>query len=118
MRSLYHIYCFRHPTRRNAVGLSSSVPSPDPDKRLRMVVLGAPNVGKTQLVARFLGRQFSEMYLPTTEEFHRTKYMIRGRSYQLDILDTSGHTMSPIMQNLTLLTGIGPTAVAYYELIG
>lgn len=95
----------KHPTRRNAVGLTTSMPSPDPEKRLRMVVLGASGVGKTQLVARFLGRPFTALYLPTAEEFHRTKYMIRGRSYQLDILDTSGQTMNPLMQNLTLLTG-------------
>lgn len=90
-------------TRRNAVGMTSC--ATPPEKRLRMVVLGASGVGKTQLVSRFLDRPFTPTYLPTAEEFHRTKYIINGRTYQLDILDTAGHILSPVMQNLTILTG-------------
>ncbi|XP_039254720.1 uncharacterized protein LOC120331663 [Styela clava] len=93
----------KHSLRRNALGVTPSLPSPE--KRLRMVVLGASGVGKSQLVSRFLGRPFTGAYLPTAEDFYRTKYIISGRTYQLDILDTAGHVLSPVMHNLTLLTG-------------
>lgn len=54
---------------------------------------------------RFLGRPFTEFYIPTIEEFHRLKYIVAGHTYQLDVLDTPGQTLNPTMQNLTLLTG-------------
>lgn len=62
-------------------------------------------MGKTQLVSRFLGRPFTDSYIPTIEDFHRLKYIINGHTYQLDVLDTSGQTLNPTVQNLTLLTG-------------
>ncbi|CAH2091389.1 unnamed protein product [Euphydryas editha] len=62
-------------------------------------------VGKTSLVARFLGTKFEESYTPTIEDFHRKLYRIRGEIYQLDLLDTSGNHPFPAMRRLSFLTG-------------
>jgi RAS, dexamethasone-induced Ras-related protein 1 len=62
-------------------------------------------VGKTSLVARFLGGKFEESYTPTIEDFHRKLYRIRNEVYQLDILDTSGNHPFPAMRRLSFLTG-------------
>lgn len=68
-------------------------------------VLGSARVGKTCLVARFLGGKFQDSYTPTIEDFHRKLYRIRGEIYQLDILDTSGNHPFPAMRRLSFLTG-------------
>ena len=62
-------------------------------------------VGKTSLVARFLGTKFEDSYTPTIEDFHRKLYRIRGEVYQLDLLDTSGNHPFPAMRRLSFLTG-------------
>ena len=71
----------------------------------RLVLLGSARVGKTSLVARFLGNHFSDAYTPTIEDFHRKFYRIRGDTYRLDILDTSGNDPFPAMRRLSLMTG-------------
>ncbi|XP_046808060.1 GTP-binding protein Rhes [Lucilia cuprina] len=71
----------------------------------RLVILGSSRVGKSSIVARFLGNRFDEAYTPTIEDFHRKLYRIRNEVYQLDILDTSGHHPFPAMRRLSFLTG-------------
>jgi len=71
----------------------------------RLVLLGSSKVGKTALVTRFLDNRFDEKYTPTIENFHRKIYNIRGESYRLDLLDTSGNNPFPAMRRLSLMTG-------------
>nr|NP_001025373.1 GTP-binding protein Rhes [Danio rerio]AAH97177.1 Zgc:114118 [Danio rerio] len=77
-----------------------------PSHYRRVVVLGAPRVGKTALIRRFLGEEvFEEHYEPTSEDFHSKLYHIRGERYQLDILDASKERDFPAKRRLTILTG-------------
>ncbi|XP_073689738.1 GTP-binding protein Rhes [Garra rufa] len=76
-----------------------------PSHYRRIVVLGAPRVGKTAIIRRFLGDGFEEQYEPTTEDFHSKLYHIRGERYQLDILDASKERDFPAKRRLTILTG-------------
>ncbi|KAG7262655.1 hypothetical protein CRUP_001495 [Coryphaenoides rupestris] len=71
----------------------------------RVVVLGAPKVGKTNLVRRFLGEGFEERYVATSEDFHRKMYHIRGKPYLLDILDAAREREFPAKRRLSILTG-------------
>jgi len=71
----------------------------------RLVLLGSSKVGKTALVTRFLDNRFDDKYTPTIENFHRKIYNIRGESYRLDLLDTSGNNPFPAMRRLSLMTG-------------
>ncbi|KAL0993551.1 hypothetical protein UPYG_G00109580 [Umbra pygmaea] len=71
----------------------------------RIVVLGAPRVGKTNLLRRFLRDSFEEQYEPTTEDFHRKLYQIRGETYQIDILDAARERSFPARRRLSILTG-------------
>ncbi|KAM4598260.1 GTP-binding protein Rhes [Polymixia lowei] len=71
----------------------------------RIVVLGAPKAGKTNILQRFLGDDFEERYEPTTEDFHRKLYHIRGDAYQIDILDAAGERNFPAKRRLSILTG-------------
>ncbi|KAI5085152.1 GTP-binding protein Rhes, partial [Silurus meridionalis] len=78
---------------------------PKPQNCRRMVVLGAPRVGKTAILKRFLRDGFDEQYEPTREDFHRKVYSIRGETYQVDILDASGERDFPAKRRLSILTG-------------
>lgn len=72
----------------------------------RVVVLGAPKVGKTNIVRRFLHDEFDEKYKPTAEDFIRKLYHIRGETYQIDILDAAGERDFPAKRRLSILTGM------------
>lgn len=71
----------------------------------RLVLVGSSKVGKTSIVSRFLDNRYDDKYTPTIENFHRKVYRIRGESYRLDILDTSGNDPFPAMRRLSLMTG-------------
>ncbi|KAM7371740.1 hypothetical protein PAMP_008950 [Pampus punctatissimus] len=71
----------------------------------RIVVLGAPKVGKTNMLQRFLGEDFQEQYEPTSEDFHRKLFHIGGEAYQIDLLDAAGERDFPAKRRLSILTG-------------
>lgn len=79
----------------------------------RLVVLGAPKVGKTNILRQFLGREFQEQYEPTVEDFHRKLFHIGGEVYQIDLLDAASERDFPAKRRLSILTGesVGITAV-------
>ncbi|KAK7161061.1 hypothetical protein R3I94_003900 [Phoxinus phoxinus] len=79
--------------------------SAKPQNCRRVVVLGAPRVGKTSILRRFLRDGFEERYEPTGEDFHRKLFHIRGETYQIDILDASGERSFPAKRRLSILTG-------------
>ena len=58
--------------------------------RCRIVILGAPAVGKSAMLNRYLHGRFDHRYNPTMEEFHHVDITTRGRPMSLDIVDTSG----------------------------
>ena len=71
----------------------------------RIVVLGAPKVGKTNILHRFLGQDFEEDYEPTSEDFHRKLFHIGGEAYQVDLLDAASERDFPAKRRLSILTG-------------
>uniref|UniRef100_A0A672IRX0 RASD family member 2 n=1 Tax=Salarias fasciatus TaxID=181472 RepID=A0A672IRX0_SALFA len=71
----------------------------------RIVVLGAPRVGKTNILRRFLGKEFEEDYEPTTEDFHRKLFHVGGETFQIDLLDAASERDFPAKRRLTILTG-------------
>lgn len=76
-----------------------------PPPHLLRLIRRSARVGKTSLVARFLGGKFEDSYTPTIEDFHRKLYRIRSEIHQLDIVDTSGNHPFPAMRRLSFLTG-------------
>lgn len=79
--------------------------STKPQNCRRIVVLGAPRVGKTSILRRYLRDGFVEEYSPTSEDFLRKLFRIRGESYQIDILDASRERDFPAKRRLSILTG-------------
>lgn len=79
--------------------------STKPQNCKRIVVLGAPRVGKSSIVRRYLRDGFAEEYNPTSEDFLRKLFRIRGETYQIDILDASRERDFPAKRRLSILTG-------------
>lgn len=73
--------------------------------RRRIVVLGAPRVGKTNILRRFLGAEYEERYEPTVEDFYRKLFCIGGEEYQVDLLDAARERDFPAKRRLSVLTG-------------
>ncbi|XP_061556991.1 GTP-binding protein Rhes [Phycodurus eques] len=71
----------------------------------RIVVLGAPGVGKTNMVRRFLGEEFQEKYEATAEDFHRKLFHVGAETYQVDLLDAARERNFPAKRRLSILTG-------------
>ncbi|KAM9315327.1 LOW QUALITY PROTEIN: dexamethasone-induced Ras-related protein 1 [Pholidichthys leucotaenia] len=78
--------------------------STKPQNCKRIVVLGAPRVGKTSILRRYLRDGFVEEYNPTSR-FLRKLFRIRGETYQIDILDASRERDFPAKRRLSILTG-------------
>uniref|UniRef100_A0A8C2XIM0 Si:dkey-27j5.5 n=1 Tax=Cyclopterus lumpus TaxID=8103 RepID=A0A8C2XIM0_CYCLU len=76
-----------------------------PQNCKRIVVLGAPRVGKTSILRRYLTDGFVEEYSPTSEDFLRKLFRIRGETYQIDVLDASRERDFPAKRRLSILTG-------------
>ncbi|XP_030645581.1 GTP-binding protein Rhes [Chanos chanos] len=86
-------------------GKDIDLPLTKPRHYRRIVVLGAPKVGKTAILRRFFGDGFEDHYEPTSEDFHSKLYHIRGETYQIDILDASKERDFPAKRRLSILTG-------------
>lgn len=95
-------------TRQRHIGQEhrqDPVYSTKPQNCRRIVVLGAPRVGKTSILMRYLRDGFVEDYNPTSEDFLRKLFRIRGETYQIDILDASRERDFPAKRRLSILTG-------------
>ncbi|KAI4832344.1 hypothetical protein KUCAC02_015315 [Chaenocephalus aceratus] len=90
-------------SRQRKIGQEQAPTKPQNCKRI--VVLGAPRVGKTSIVRRYLREGFMEEYNPTSEDFLRKMFRIRGESYQIDVLDASRERDFPAKRRLSILTG-------------
>ncbi len=95
-------------TRQRQIGQEhrqDHVCSTKPQNCKRIVVLGAPRVGKTSILRRYLLDGFVDEYSPTSEDFLRKLFRIRGETYQIDILDASRERDFPAKRRLSILTG-------------
>jgi len=68
----------------------SKTANAEPDKLIRLCILGPGGVGKSALTLRYTNDIFDEDYNPTIEDAYRKQIDIDGRTATLDILDTAG----------------------------
>ncbi|XP_053711545.1 GTP-binding protein Rhes-like [Synchiropus splendidus] len=94
-----------HGHRRQIDHRQDAAYSTKPQNSKRIVVLGSPRVGKTSILRRYLRDGFVEEYQPTTEDFLRKLFRIRGETYQIDVLDASRERDFPAKRRLSILTG-------------
>jgi small GTP-binding protein len=73
---------------------SPEPPQPDPPPliRVKCVVVGDREIGKTCLALTYIGESLSAEYIPTVFDDYHTPRMIGGEGIDLLICDTSGQT--------------------------
>lgn len=80
-------------------------------QKFTIVVLGDSKVGKSALVARFLGQEFEEKHHPTVEEFYVKHVSYKDRTCELQIIDTSGTYEFPAMRRVDIMKADGVVLV-------
>ena len=77
--------------RRNENG-SNNGNHEDPNKprSIRIVIVGASNVGKTCLIVNYNNGTFNEDKVPNTLDVFKGELEIDGRPVNIEIIDTSG----------------------------
>ncbi|XP_065652338.1 ras-like protein rasS isoform X3 [Hydra vulgaris] len=80
----------------------------------RVCVLGPSRSGKSCLVKRFLNNTFSEIYFPTIEECYNLDYVYKGYNLNLDVIDTCGAYVFPVMRDLNIKKA--DVIIATYEI--
>ena len=74
------------------------------EQRHRVVLLGAGQVGKSSIVARFLNGSLPKHYKATVEDLHCKDYSVNGTVVKVDFLDTAGDLVFPAMRRLSIST--------------
>jgi len=72
---------------------------PAPPKPRKIVVLGAPAVGKSSLTIRFVEDKFVDNYYPTIESSYTKVVKHKNQEYALEINDTAGQDEFSILNN-------------------
>ena len=80
-------------------------------ERIRIVILGGPQVGKSAIIKRFLLKTFVEKYRPTVEDLYCREFNLNeiqstlgipAMTIRVDILDTAGDMQFPAMRRLCI----------------
>ncbi|KAF9482427.1 hypothetical protein BDN70DRAFT_874960 [Pholiota conissans] len=66
------------------------MPSVDPLKRRKIVVMGSRSVGKSSIVKQFIENHFIDAYHPTIELEFSKVVNFRGTDFECQIIDTAG----------------------------
>ncbi|KAA0190556.1 Dexamethasone-induced Ras protein 1 [Fasciolopsis buskii] len=72
------------------------------DEVVRIVFLGSARVGKSSIINRFLHNRFETKYIPTVEDMHSKKYIVRDHLVSLSLVDTAGSFDFPAMLRLCI----------------
>ena len=83
-------------------------------KTRRVCILGSTKSGKSSLVKRFIHDTFTDTYVPTIEECYNLDYVYKGYNLNLDIVDTCGVFMFPVMRDLNIKKA--DIVIATYEI--
>ena len=68
----------------------------------RIVLIGSTKCGKTSLIKRYLNNTFDEEYQPTIEECYNHQCTYKGVVWNLDIIDSCGPFMFPVMRDFNI----------------
>lgn len=72
-------------------------------RKFTIVFFGDSSVGKTSLILRFLGYGFSDEYQPTIEDFFIKHVFYKNKTFELQLIDTTGTYEFPAMRKVDIL---------------
>uniref|UniRef100_A0A6B2LKH8 Uncharacterized protein n=1 Tax=Arcella intermedia TaxID=1963864 RepID=A0A6B2LKH8_9EUKA len=73
----------------------------------RVVVIGAPYVGKSSFIIRYVQRFFAHSYDPTIEDLYRKQIEVDNENLLLTIIDTIAQDSYTILRDKTYRSGHG-----------
>ncbi|XP_046683338.1 ras-like protein family member 10B [Homalodisca vitripennis] len=100
--------------------VSLSLNSPDAPELVKVVLLGAPGVGKTSIIQQFVWNNFVQEYLPTgSRHTYYPTVIINGRVYELKITDLPALPYFPVnsVYELTDLQDYGLRDASAYMMV-
>jgi Ras family protein len=91
----------------------SSLLSIKKTKKRKIVFLGAPGVGKSAIIIRFIQDIFVDYYNPTIETVHKKNFSFQNDNIEMEILDYDGQTEYTIMSLNKFSHGIHAYVLCY-----
>lgn len=82
-------------------------------KKRRILVLGAPGVGKSAVILRFKDDVFRNEYLPTIQEVYRKDFKFNNERVELEIIDLDGQNEYTIMNSKKHAIGVNAFILVY-----
>lgn len=76
-------------------------------EKFRLVVLGAPKVGKSSIINKFLYEKYTDDYTQTVENLYAKTFNLLGKEITASILDTSGDDSFSALGSLHIANGDG-----------
>ncbi|XP_046366731.1 ras-related protein Rap-2a-like [Haliotis rufescens] len=74
-------------------------------EKLRVVVMGSPGVGKSQMISTLISKQNVSGLPHNIKDYYQHTFDDKGGSINLEILDTEGDQCYPGLRRLTIATG-------------
>jgi len=85
----------------------------EPDYRLKVVVIGDPNVGKTTMLLRYVDNCFQENYLPTIGvNISNKRILINGETVLLNFFDIAGQEKFELIRKV-FYEGLNGTLIVF-----
>lgn len=82
-------------------------------KRKRILVLGAPGVGKSAVILRFKDDVFKPEYIPTLTETYKKEFIFNNEKVELEIKDLDGQNEFTLFSNAKFAYGINGYILCY-----
>ena len=70
--------------------------------KFTVVIFGDSGVGKSSIIRQLVGEGFTEQHIPTVEDFYVKQMSYRNKTYDLEIIDTSGTYEFPAMRRVAI----------------
>lgn len=90
-------FCYFRLTMHGNVKISQN-------RTYRIAVMGAPSVGKSSIISRFLFGKFTNEHKETIEDLYRRDFQLADGTLTLEILDMAGTNEFPAMRDLAIAT--------------
>lgn len=82
-------------------------------KKRKIIILGAPGVGKSAIIMRFKDDIFKNEYLPTIQETYKKEYKFNNERVELELVDIDGQNEFTLFTSNKFSFGINAYILCY-----
>ncbi|CAH3144453.1 unnamed protein product [Porites evermanni] len=81
---------------------TSSLEKAEKHMKFTVAFFGDSGVGKSSIIRNLVGEGYIQEHIPTVEEFYATQMIYRNKTYEFDIIDSSGSYEFPAMRRIAI----------------